>query len=256
MYCMAERDSEQQNGDWGSNGRVAALGRAFAILGAFKSDDRHILSLAELARRTGLYKSTILRLLASLEHAGFIRKLQDATYSIGPEPLRLARIYQDSFQVKDVIYPLLQKLSKDSGETASYYVRQHNSRVVLYRVEPTRNVRFSLREGEQFPLDLGASGKVLIAFSQPRKKRFAEVRERLWAVSYGERDPETASASAPVFGMGQELKGALTLSGPRERFTPENLRTGCRLLLAAAAQATATLGGDPTVFSHAVEHLV
>jgi DNA-binding MarR family transcriptional regulator len=47
---------------------------AFAILNAFKSDDPHMLSLAELARRTGLYKSTILRLLASLEHAWFIRK--------------------------------------------------------------------------------------------------------------------------------------------------------------------------------------
>ncbi|MFP3617195.1 helix-turn-helix domain-containing protein, partial [Paraburkholderia sp. SIMBA_050] len=55
---------------------VAVLDRAFAILHAFgPTDDR--LSLAELSRRTGLYKSTILRLLAALEHGGFVRKLDD-----------------------------------------------------------------------------------------------------------------------------------------------------------------------------------
>jgi DNA-binding IclR family transcriptional regulator len=201
-----------------------------------------------LARRTGLYKSTIRRQLASLEQAGFIRRLPDG-YSIGPEPLRLARIYQDSFQVKDLIYPLLEELSRESGETASYYVRQQNSRVVLYRVEPARNVRFSLREGDQFPISHGASGKVLAAFSQPLKKGLEEVRERLWAASYGERDPETASVSVPVFAMAQELKGALTLSGPRERFTPEKVGAACRMLLTAAARATAALGGNASVFS-------
>ena len=226
--------------------RVAALERAFSILAAFRTGEA--LSLAELARRTGFYKSTILRLLASLERGGFVRRLADGNYSIGPEPLRLAKIYQDSFQVRDIIFPLLQELSRASGETCSYYVRQHNSRVVLFRVEPTRNVRYSLREGEQFPLGVGASGKVLSAFSEPHLKEWESVREAMLAISYGERDPETASASAPVFGVGQELRGALTVSAPRDRFTPEHVQATTRLLLSAAARASAALGGDPGAF--------
>jgi DNA-binding IclR family transcriptional regulator len=216
---MTELDSAPQNADEPASGGVAALDRAFAILSAFEPGSE-TLTLAEIARRTGLYKSTILRLLGALEHGGFIRKLTDGRYSIGPTPLRLAQIYQESFRVRHVIEPILQQLSKDSGETSSFYVRQGQTRVILYRVEPARSVRFSVPEGEQFPIDRGASGNVLVAFSKPYPKGFDETRERLWAVSYGERDLESASAAVPVLGVGQELLGALALSGPRDRIAP------------------------------------
>jgi DNA-binding IclR family transcriptional regulator len=90
------------------SGGVAVLDRAFAILNAFgPTDDR--LTLTELSRRTELYKSTVLRLLGALEHGGFIRKLSDGQYAIGHQPLRLATLYQRSFQVGPVVEPLLQQ---------------------------------------------------------------------------------------------------------------------------------------------------
>lgn len=98
---------------------VAVLDRAFAILNAFgPTDDR--LTLTEVSRRTGLYKSTVLRLLGALEHGGFIRKLSDGQYGIGHQPLRLATLYQRSFQVGPIVEPILQQLSRDLGETASF----------------------------------------------------------------------------------------------------------------------------------------
>src|SRR5439155_21132642 len=102
---------------------VAAVGRALAALSAFDPGEGSLM-LAELARRTGLYKSTILRLIASLERAAVIRRLPDGGYTVGPEPLRLAQIYQESFRVKDLILPVLEDLSQKSGETASFYVRE------------------------------------------------------------------------------------------------------------------------------------
>jgi hypothetical protein len=78
--------SEAQSG-------VAAVDRALLILSAFREDDV-ALSLALLARRTGLYKSTILRLLQSLLRAGYVARLPDGNYVIGAEPVRLARMYQ------------------------------------------------------------------------------------------------------------------------------------------------------------------
>ncbi|SKC97864.1 transcriptional regulator, IclR family [Burkholderia sp. YR290] len=226
----------------GSSG-VAVLDRAFAILNAFgPTDDR--LSLAELSRRTDLYKSTVLRLLGALEHGGFIRRLSDGQYAIGPQPLRLAALYQRSFQVGPVIEPILQQLSRDLGETASLYVRQGDRRLVLFRVEPARAVRVSIRVGEEFPIDKGASGKVLLAFTDTLDPRWDEVRERLWAVSHGERDPETASVSVPVFGASGELVGALALSGPKARFGMASTITGALIaLLECAKRATVALGG-------------
>ncbi|GJH19144.1 IclR family transcriptional regulator [Caballeronia novacaledonica] len=225
------------------SGGVAVLDRAFAILNAFgPTDDR--LTLTELSRRTKLYKSTVLRLLGALEHGGFIRKLSDGQYAIGHQPLRLATLYQRSFQVGPVVEPLLQQLSRDLGETASFYVRQGDHRLVLYRVEPSRSVRVSIRVGEEFAIDKGASGKVLLAFTETEDMRWQEVRERLWAVSFGERDPETASASAPVFDSTGELQGALTLSGPKGRFdTPAVIDAALAALLDSARRATIALGG-------------
>ncbi|CAH2924698.1 MAG: Transcriptional regulator, IclR family [uncultured Paraburkholderia sp.] len=202
--------------DEGSSG-VAVLDRAFAILNAFEPGDNR-LSLAELSRRTNLYKSTLLRLLGALEHGGFIRRLDDGQYAIGPQPLRLAALYQRSFEVGPVIEPILQRLSRELGETASLYVRQGDQRLVLFRVEPARAVRVSIRIGEEFPINKGESGKVLLAFSDVDDPRGHTIRERLWAVSHGERDPETASVSVPVFGATGQLIGTLALSGPKARF--------------------------------------
>jgi DNA-binding IclR family transcriptional regulator len=237
-----EEAEAQSAADVNSSG-VAVLDRAFAILNAFgPSDDR--LSLAEISRRTDLYKSTLLRLLSALEHGGFVRKLADGQYAIGPQPLKLAALYQRSFQVGPVIEPMLQELSHTVGETASFYVRQGDYRLVLYRVEPTRSVRVAIRVGEEFSIEKGASGKVLLAFTETHDPRWNEIRECQWAVSRGERDPETASLSVPVFGATGELVGALTMSGPKTRFAvPWILTTALRALLDHARRATAQLGG-------------
>lgn len=182
--------------------------------------------------------------MSSLEKAGFVRRLADGQYTIGHEPLRLAQIYQASFRLKDAIYPVLEALTEESGETSSFYVIENDSRVVLFRVEPKRAVRFSIHEGDRFPLHAGASGKVLRAFGPLADRAVEEVHERFWAASYGERDPETASLSAPVFAVGQEFKGALTVSGPAERLNKDQVQTICQMLLKRAAQATSLLGGD------------
>jgi DNA-binding IclR family transcriptional regulator len=249
MQEVTPSESAAANG--GSSG-VAVLDRAFAILNAFGPTDDQ-LSLAELSRRTDLYKSTVLRLLGALEHGGFIRKLTDGQYAIGPQPLRLAALYQRSFQVGPVIEPILQRLSRDLGETASLYVRQGDQRLVLFRVEPTRAVRVSIRIGEEFPINKGASGKVLLAFTDTQDPRWEEVRERLWAVSHGERDPETASASVPVFGATGDLVGALALSGPKARFDmASTITVALTTLLECAKRATAALGGRGDRFDRSI----
>ncbi|MCH6191898.1 MULTISPECIES: IclR family transcriptional regulator [Serratia] len=222
---------------------AAAVDRAFAILAVFDKDAFQ-LTLAEIARRTGFYKSTILRLLNSLEKAGFIRKSADGRYCIGPEPLRLSSLYQASFRLRDVLLPHLEHLSDLSGETSSFYIADNDWRVILYRVEPQRAVRVSIREGDRFSVKYGASGKILSAFTYTDDSVFDEIRKKLWAESYGERDPETASVSVPVFGVGGVLLGAITLSGPRERFTPQSIRSILGTLFQSAIHSTKELGGD------------
>jgi DNA-binding IclR family transcriptional regulator len=252
---MTESTTASQPAETTESSGVAVLDRAFSLLAAFGPDDGR-LTLTELSRRTGLYKSTVLRLLGALEHGGFIRKLTDGQYAIGPQPLRLASIYQRSFQVGHVIEPLLKQLSATTGETASFYVRHDDKRIALFRVEPARSIRASVQIGQEYDIAQGASGKVLLAFSLPHVQGCEAIREQLWAVSYGERDPETASAAAPVFGVNGELQGALAVSGPRARLEPpEAMLTACRQVLETARDATSALGGGTARYLQCLDQL-
>jgi DNA-binding IclR family transcriptional regulator len=229
-------------------GGVAAVERALGILTVFGDRDES-LTLAQVAQRSGLYKSTILRLIASLARFGYIRRLADGRYHIGPEPMRLAQLYQHSFRLGDAVMPMLRRLADECGVTASFFVMEGNSRVCLHRVEPPRIVRVSVREGDRLPLDRGASGKVLRAFTGEKGEIFDSMRKAYYAASFGERDPHTAAIAAPVFGVGQQLRGVLNFSGLREIFTPKHVTQLRRHILGAAAELTQALGGDASVFA-------
>ncbi len=224
---------------------VAALDRAFAILFAFRPDDKG-LSLAELAGRTGLYKSTILRLIASLMHHGMLLRSDDGRYYVGPATLRLGALYQRSLQLADVVLPLMRRLRDESGESVSFYVRQKNLRVCLHRVDSTHAIRDHVREGDVLPLDRGSGGRVLTAFSGTRGELYERIRRDGYYMSSGERDTETAGISVPVFSAAQPLAGAFTLAGPRSRFDETLMIRMRQTMLEVAVEASETLGGDAT----------
>src|SRR3546814_16767790 len=77
---------------------VAAVNRALQILGAFESSEDG-LTLSMLAVETGLYESTILRLLDSVILAGLVTRLTDGRYVVGPRVLRLSALYRRSFKL-------------------------------------------------------------------------------------------------------------------------------------------------------------
>src|SRR5690606_33603827 len=115
-------------------GGVAAVDRALNLLKVFKAGDPP-LRLADLAERSGLYKSTALRLLASLEHAGLVQRLDDGHYVLGHEIARIYRVYSGTFSEERLVIPILQELVNITGESASYHVVQGQDRLCRYRVD-------------------------------------------------------------------------------------------------------------------------
>jgi DNA-binding IclR family transcriptional regulator len=111
---------------------VATADRVLAVLTAFRRGDR-TLSLADLAERTGLVKSTILRLIVSLESHGLIIRLHDGNYQLGAEVLRLGSIFQQSLELESHVMPILQDLV-DRGK-----------RVILRAAREPAPVRLSCR---------------------------------------------------------------------------------------------------------------
>ena len=235
MRRMTDRSGAVKPGAAARPAGVEAVDRALALLRAFREGDAG-LPLAELARRTGLYKSTILRLAASLERGGLLARGGDGRFRLGEELWRLGALYRGAFDLERVIRPALQRLVDATGETASFYVRAGDARACLYRVNSPKAVRHHLEEGVRLPLERGAAGRVLLAFAGAPGAVSARIRRAGEYVSLGERDPEIAAAAVPAFDAGGMLRGALAVSGLIARFdAPARKRALAALREAAAA---------------------
>jgi DNA-binding IclR family transcriptional regulator len=220
-----------------SNDKVEAVERALTVLNSFHAD-RPVMTLGEIAAATGFYKSTILRLTASLERLGYVVRDESGVFRLGPALVRLGSIYRAGFNLGEAIRPELRRLVTATGETSSFYIREGQSRVCLFRHNSPHSARHHLDEGAALPMTAGASAHVLLAFSdadtanaktansKTAKAKSAKdfsakelaVRQRGHYISLGERDPHVASVAVPVFDLAGQFRGALAVSGLIGRF--------------------------------------
>ncbi|MDO8720517.1 MAG: IclR family transcriptional regulator [Polaromonas sp.] len=212
-------------------GGAAAVDRALTLLSAFRQGDAP-LSLAELASRTQLYKSTVLRLLASLEHARLVQRLEGGRYGLGSEVARLNAVYAASFSLDRVVLPVMRALVAATRESAAYHVVQGDARLCLYRVDSPQPIRDHIQAGDVLPLDRGTGGRVLSAFgpisaavrSAEDKNIYARIRAQGYFTAMGDRLAGVAGISAPVFKADGSLAAALTLTMPAERYDERHVQ--------------------------------
>jgi DNA-binding IclR family transcriptional regulator len=212
--------------------------KALTLLDEFLDGSAEI-GLSEMTARTGMHKTTILRLCASLEEVGFLEREPGAAYRLGPKIWRLAQAYRRNFRLEDVVRPLLERIRDATGESVSYYVRDGNERVCLFRENSRAVIRHHVEEGARLPLDRGVVGRVLMAFSGAKGTDFVAIRRDGRLIAEG-REPHTTSVAVPVIDGAGRLAGALVVSGPTARFTAP-LCEQALALIADAALALARL---------------
>lgn len=219
-------------------GGAAAVDRAMTLLALFGSANSSM-QLTDLAEKARLYKSTVLRLLASLEHAGLVLRQQDGRYALGPMVPRLYASYSASFSLESIVMPALRELVASTTESAAFHVRHGDHRLCLYRVDSPQPVRDHIKVGDLMPLSCGAGGRVLLAFAGVEGEMYDRIRKDRFAVLSGDRVPELGGVSSPVFDASGSLAGAVTLTMPRERLSPLQAPH----VLRVAQEITEKLGG-------------
>lgn len=141
---------------------IQVIARAAAVLRELgRSPDG--LSLGKLAQALDLPRSTIQRIVASLEDEGFVEMMgSSGGYRLGPELWRL--LYQSQFDVISVIRPALETLCHDTGETVVFCGREDNRALVIDRVIAENVLRVVPPMGIlHVPLHSTATGKALLA---------------------------------------------------------------------------------------------
>ena len=113
---------------------VTAVLRALSILEAFGGSDVH-LPLVELSKCTGMNKTTALRIARTLAKKHYLVQRDDGDWRLGRAAGWLGACYQATFDVHDIVEPVLRELTIQTGESASFYVREGNQRTCLARVD-------------------------------------------------------------------------------------------------------------------------
>jgi IclR family pca regulon transcriptional regulator len=202
---------------------VEALGRGLALLDCF-IDRPGPHSLIDLSRQVGLGMPTSLRLIRTLEEAGYVR--QDPLtkrYRLSWKLLQLQDVTASILDYADMARPYLEDLASTLGESTGMAVLDDTDVRYAIRVSSTRIVSANIPPGSLFPPHATAMGKVLLAGLDPAVvcalaaqrpfQRFtpttltdvdallehlADVAERGYAASNEEWEPGLRSIAAPV----------------------------------------------------------
>ncbi|HZG74993.1 MAG TPA: IclR family transcriptional regulator [Paenibacillus sp.] len=233
---------------------VRAVERALDILLVFT--EHTSLGLTEIADKVGLHKSTVHRLLASLEGKGFlIRDAATEKYRLGFRVWELsAQLAGQTDDPGTLLLPEMERLRDLVGETISLYIREGNERIRIQAVQSHQAIRRVAPIGARLPLYVGASSKVLLAFADEAardallnspdwpasvdRETFLRgldtIREVGYATSVEEREPGAAAVAAPIFAGAGRLAAALAVSGPSNRLHLEKMREIAPLVIEAA----------------------
>lgn len=232
---------------------VRAVERALDILLCFT--DGMDLSLTEISVLVGLHKSTVHRLLATLEDKGFVlRNPGTERYRLGYRMWELSANLSRNDDPAVALLPEMERLRDRLDETVSLYIRDGLERIRIQSVQSGQAIRRVAPVGARLPLHVGASGKVLVAFAEEEVRRqvleseawtdleqrntferqLAETLERGYATSMEEREAGAAAVSFPIIDRGHKLAAALAVSGPSNRLTLEKMRDDAAYIREAA----------------------
>ena len=250
-----------------ARGGVQSIGRAFAIMEEI-ARNRDGIGLAELSKRVGLHNSTTFHLVRTMVALGYVRQLKDSKrYRIGRPLFALAANALDEIEMMSLATPVLEALSRETGESAHFSVRMNDSVVVLARTSGPGAFQMADRVGVVRPAYCTALGKIMLAalsdeqiddylerteltpmtpntITTPERMRreVTEVRRAGLAIDDGELDPEARCVALPVRDFTGQVIGALGISGPVWRLSIDTLKKRAALVRAAADKLSAEFG--------------
>jgi DNA-binding IclR family transcriptional regulator len=249
---------------------VQSLGRAFAILEEV-ARHRDGIGLADLSKRVGLHNSTAFHLTKTMVSLGYIRQEKDSKrYRVGRPLFALAASALDEIEMVNVATPVLEDLSRETGESSHFAVRMGDAVIVIARTSGTGAFQLTDRVGVVRPAHCTALGKVILAALLPDqldrflervelkpsteksiteipllRHEIAEVRRTGVAFDDGEFNPEVRCVAVPVADFTGRIVGALGISGPIWRLSLAALQSRTRVVQDAAQRLSAAFGATP-----------
>ncbi len=261
------------------NGSIQSVQRAAAILRSF-TEQTPELGVMELSRRLNLHKSTISRLLTTLQGEGLVdQNPKTGRYRLGLGLVSLAGVALGRIDIRGVAQPLLTPLLAEVQETITIGVLEGREAVIVERLASPRVLRYVGWIGRRIPLYCTAAGRILLAWLPPGgcrellpealyrytkytctdldvlEQQFAQIRAAGYAVVQEEFEAEITAIASPVRDHAGCVVAAIEISGPTNRLDSETIGNFAAHLIATTGEISAALGyaGQPTPVSPATQ---
>jgi DNA-binding IclR family transcriptional regulator len=250
--------------------------RALSLMGCFSLREPE-LSVTELARRLGIHKSTVSRLLATLETQGFVRQdAETSKYSLGYRVLELASFVVRRLDVRQIAHPHLVDLARRCQETVNLAIFDGAEALNVDEVLSTHGIQYVGWIGRRTPAHCSSTGKALLAFQTPEtiervlaaplmrytdrtsvdsnnvRRELQRVREQGYATADEEFQQGLFAVAAPIVAEDGSAVAAISVSAPRFRATASRRAVFARLVCEAAEQVAASLA-PPTLLSLSIQ---
>ncbi len=254
----------------GRGGSIQSLERAFGLLEEV-ARNREGITLSELSKREGLHNSTAFHLLKTMVMLGYIEQSKDSKrYRVGRRLFTLAAGALDEIELVNLATPVLENLTRATGECSHFAVRSGDDIVVLAKTAGTGMFQMVDRAGVVRPAHCTALGKVLLAALTPAQvdrylashelrrltpktiverdallRELKEVRRSGIGIDDGEFDAEARCVAVPVRDFTGQVTGAIGLSAPIWRLSIQALQEKASQVREAASALSHELGFDP-----------
>jgi len=225
---------------------VKSVETTFKVLDALKDLDGA--GVTELARHLDIPKSTVHNYLSTLEQEEYIVN-RDGVYKVGLRFLELGAYARHREKLFKIAKPEVDRLASETGELANILVEEHGRGSYLYRARGDKAVQVKAHVGTRVPLHTTALGKTILAHMSTEEidaivdrhglggeasksistreeleAELADVRERGVAFDDEERLEGLRCVAAPVLNHDNEVIGAISVSGPTNRFRGDRFR--------------------------------
>lgn len=212
--------------------------RVTAIL-EFLFNEANKVCIRDIAKHTEIPKSSVQRILSSLEDAGWVSRCgKSSSYSIGLRVLTLSNSWRLRLELTKRSQEVMSELCRNTHQTVLLLVLEGSRGICLNKVEPERTIKLVADVGKSFPLHAAACGKVLLAYAHtdlqnmvfnselkaytdstitdPKKleNEIRSIHENRCAISVEELTPGAAEIAVPILCDG-ELLAALSIAGPQ-----------------------------------------
>lgn len=246
--------------------QIRALERGLDLLEAFTAASPEC-SVADLAAATGLPKPTIVRLLSVLASRSFVEHVPDSDrYRLGVKSLEIGSAYLQGTSLEAEAKPIMERLAEQTNQTANLGILDRFEVVHTQVVAPDRPVRFWAEVGKREDAYLSGLGKVLLSglpapdlaryLARPRaaktphtlvdaadlRREVEQTRERGYGLDDEESNPGVRCVAAPIRDRAGQIVAAISISGARAEFDPDQMRRYIADVTRAAAAISARLG--------------